>query len=213
MGAQCGDDVGAVHVWVELHEVPGGVGEGHASRRVAQCLRGQGQWFGLCDACALLVDDAVLVRERGLGDEHGAGEDAFLVVAFLDGDVSSVLADLWDDLVEEPVFERDRAGQLAGDDQPVHVAFADERCVLYSACGLKGVAFHDPLAMASDGIVGIGVAECGGDVASAVFDLFAARVDPYGAAVECVGVDLVVHGHAFRMFVLVVRSGECRPTS
>lgn len=70
----------------------------------------------------------------------------------------------------DPGFELACGGQLAADDQSVEVALVDEREFLGAARGFKGVAFHDHLAVALDGIVCVAVAQCGGGILCADVD-------------------------------------------
>ena len=83
---------------------------------------------------------------------------------------------------------------MRGEDQTVQVAFSDEGEFLCSTRGVKGVAFHDPLAMPLDGIICIGLAERGGGVLGADVDSLSVADDAQVA--ECwVGEQFQIGGH------------------
>lgn len=88
----------------------------------------------------------------------------------LDG-VHAVAADGREDVVEHPCLELLGGGQLGGDNQPVQVALADEPDLLDATSRLKGVVFHDPLAVTCQGIFRVGVAEGGGHIPAVEQDL------------------------------------------
>lgn len=66
--------------------------------------------------------------------------------------VHAVFADGGQNLIEHPALELFRTGQLRVGDEPVQVAFGEKVHLLFSPIG-KGVAFHDPLAMAGQRVV------------------------------------------------------------
>lgn len=61
--------------------------------------------------------------------------------------VSAGAADRRQDIVKHPPLKLLGSGQTAVCDEPVNVALSDEPGFLCAACGLKGVAKRDPLAM------------------------------------------------------------------
>ena len=110
----------------------------------------------------LLVQLLPLFFDGLLRDEHRASHR--FLRGFALWNVTAGTTDLGHYLVEQPMLELDRAGELAAGDEAVHVAFGDEYHLLDSTGRLKGSANHRPLAMLLNGIGRALVSECGGDV-------------------------------------------------
>lgn len=90
--------------------------------------------------------------------------------------------------IEQPVFELDCGGKLAGCDQPVDVTLAyEDRFLSASEAVEDGVAIHHPTAMLLDCVGSVLVAECCCDVLRAVFDAltFDMNADCVRMEVEC----------------------------
>lgn len=95
--------------------------------------------------------------------------------------VHSVFADGGEYLINYPCFELFGFWEFGVEDQAVDVPFGDESNLLGSTWSLKGVVFHDPLAVSLESVRRVRVSEDGGYVFSA----------EEGCAVFCHNADVV----------------------